>query len=1221
MRKTVMTAMTALFCCSASSGVSAETLLSAGKSVASDINGATGNLASITDGDLSDDAPYYFSNQSNADRSLTIDLGRSAYVTRLGIHTGTTLGGEAIRKFRLWASTDGENFRPILGATRKRLDYAEIRQDIELAQPVQAHYVKFESLEQLGSSKLREIEVFGSEQRPEQDIWHFFPLDKEEFKEGEEDPAFKARISELNARVSKRFEENLPRSHPRLHGDEAQYWDYFQTFESQNAKAFKGDNYSYATVKNIFSVYNNRTYGMKTTEVNYPKTLRNIPTARFYLDVDLQASDKDLPRGNAKRAMQVLHLIRMIDGCLEFDPDCRFSQANNIETIDVESELGALKQKFIRFEFRDFQRQLSGDNAKHNCAAVDGVNFPRPRKWHHGHIGCRFDLGAIRMFRPWTAIMDYYWDGNRYWERPEDQQRVMDIMTNYAKMYLEQSDPQHKLHWTVSIQNNWNSITGEAALRFATLVYDEPGYESMARELIGNVLKFSWNHRRIYMDEGMYREGTGYMATDYASTGPINNFYMRTIGEPMHAMKWGIGFDNARWLVNAMAPDGHSVNFGDAWKVQGIRNAIPLDMLLWQEMVGIKEPGTTELTKAEQCVAARFFANHFYDDGMSVPMLMGAHLARDWHAEVEACGDGILADSYAANFPFNESVFRIDTGRNTRVAPDTRVTLDKDVSSHAKQSNQTMMAMSCVPNDFPHREIDCFDIKWSVHGSRLIDDTGYGNFNKGYNYYEFKGAKGHVPKTSNADKLEFYVKPVKNVNMDKARVLINVGGKAQGLSIGEWMRMTQPGADGWTHLEIPLTAFDKIEDKHWNAVVNGGKGVSSITFLQGSGLHLSKQASFGVDEVRFTQGNGGSRLWYGDARTASVKGDALQYSKHRLFVKERNGGGAGGTDGWLEIGTDIKATGPVVSFYHDVPEDHVVQNFYDGLPVGANSLIVPDAKFLDLWLARPDQTHRGQLSGKRATGKTFEINTLEGVKNLQGVYFDASEVYGSKEETGGWMEKAVRYKVALPKGNFLIVDDFQTRYASGSSGPRRKSQIQEFWYSPYDDVQTCALPRNGGMSHHVDVRFSGNNTVDFTPRCMILFRGGDARAEAKGRMTASSLAGNVELKFGPPSFMADDPYFRRFVKDDTITQVNRKGGTDVRRLLRFEPPEDVSADVRAFLFQGALAQSDPSKALKQQELQVSETLPGCETQSFCVRATIGGETYTLNFDSIPSEME
>lgn len=1209
MRKTVLTAMAALFCGSSLSGVSAETLLSAQKPVTSTITETVGTLASITDGDMSNDAPFIFDNQATTDRTVTIDLGREAYVTRLGIHTGSAYRAQAIRNFRVWYSEDGETFLNVLGATRQGLEYSDISQEISLAQPVKARFIRFESLERWGASKIREIEVYGSEERPEVDTRHFFPLQAADFPEGEADPAFQARIAELNTQVLNRFEENLPRSHPRLHGDEAQYWSYFRPFETVTASDYEGENYSYATTKNIFSVYNHRTYGMIKAGWAYPHTLRNIPGARFYLDVNLNASDEDLPKGNATRAMQVLHLIRMIDGCLQFDPDCRFSQANSDRPMHVEGELWALKRKFIRYEFRDFQRQLTGNNANTSCPAVDGVSFPRAKYWHHGYDGCSFNLGAIRMFRPWTAIMDYYWDDNRYWAQPEDHARVMDIMTNYAKMYIEQSDPSHKLHWMVSLHNNWNTITGEAALRFATLVYDEPGYEEMARELLANVLKFSWNHRRIYMDEGMYQEGAGYMATDYSSTGAINNFYMRTIGEPMHAMKWGIGTDTAEWYVNVMGPDGHAVNFGDAWKTQGIRNAIPLDLLLWREMIGLDAPGTTELSTAEQCVAARFFANHYFDDGMSIPMLMGAHLARDWHSEVEACGDQQLADTYAADFPFNESMFRVDTGRTTWAAS------GENPTPHVQQSNQSMMAMSCVPNDFPHRELDCFDVKWSVHGSRFIDDTGYGDFTKGYNYYQVRGSKGHIPLTSAADTLEFFAKPVKNVNMDRAFIILNVAGKTQSMSIGAWMKNTAPDANGWHHIKIPLTAFGDIKPHHWNAVVNGGKGVGSITFLQGSGLHLFREASFGIDEIRFTQGGGGNVLWYGDARTASVEGDALQYSRHRLFVKERSGDGANGTDGWLEIGTNIKATGPVVSFYRDVADDRIVQNYYDGFAIGANSLVVPDAQFTEDWFARPDQTHMGQIFGKRATGETFEVDTLEGATGLKGVSFDASEVYG-KSVDGGWLEKAIRYKIALPNGNFVIVDDFRTRHVNGDTGPRKTSQIQQFWYTPYDNVQTCALPRNGGTSHHVDVTYSGVNTVDFTPRCMILFRGGNVQAEAKGRMSAASLAGNVELKFGPPSFMADDPYFRRFVNGDTITQLNRKRGTDVRRLLRFEPPEPVSEDTRAFLFQGALDHPDPKDALKPQSVIVSKTLPGCETESFCVQAKIGNETYTLNFDNI-----
>lgn len=1205
MRKIVFTTMTALLCSSAS----AETLLSANKPVTAGLTDFTGELSDLVDGDFSDATPLIFDNQANPDQSVTIDLGANNHVTRLGIHTGNGLSNQAVRDFRVWYSTDGETFKNVLGATRRNGTYADVDHSIDLAQPIEARYIRFVSLERWGASKIREIEVYGSAEKPDRDFTHFFPSS---------DGVSPDRITELNEQVIDRFEANLPRSHPRLHGDQAQYWSYMQPFETASADTFKGDDYSYATVKNIYAVYNRGTYAMKYDEnddennVAYPTTLRSIPEARFYLDVDLGQIDKDLPKGASDRAMRMLHLIRMVDACMAFDPQCRFQDTS------VPGELSELKRKFIQFEYRDFQRSLSPDKARYDCPAIDGKSVPRPYTFHHGGNGCYFDLGAIRMFRPWTAIMDYFWDEDQYWATEGDKAEVLDFMTSYAKMYLTQSDPNEKLHWTVSNPNNWNVILGESALRFATLVYDEPGYEDMARDLLENVLKYSWNHRRIYMDQGMYQEGTGYMATDYASTGPTNNFYMRTVGEPMHAMKWGVADETARWFTNAMAPDGHALNFGDAWKVQGFRNAIPLDLILWQEMVGLAPAGSVDLTEPlapdtpnpKSCIAARFFANHYYDNGMSIPMLMGAHLARDWAGVVEACGTALLNSTYSADFPFNESVFRVNTDRITYAAS------GKTPSPHVRQSNQTSMAMSCVPNNFPHRELDCFDMKWSVHGSRFIDDTGYGDFNKGYEYYQIGGSKGHVPFTSTSDMMEFYTKPLNNVNMKKAFIAINVAGKEHRLPIGNFMENVTPDADGWYHVKMPLTAFTSIKEKQWETSVpsvNGGKGVGAVTFTIGSGMHLSREGSFAIDEISFSQGSGSRTLWYGDARTDSVEGDSVQFNKARFHVVEETGGGANGTDGWLRIGSDIKATGRIVMYYHDVPDDRVVKNYYDGFAVGANSLIVPDAQYSDPWFPRPQQTHMGQIAGASATGKTFKLN------GLQGVSFDASKVYGNGDKNGdGWLNKAIRYKIALPNGNYLVVDDFQTKPKTDGSGDLRESLIQEFWYTPYDDVETCALPKFGGMSHHVDVTFSGVNTVDFEPRCMILFFGGNVTPEAQGRMTAASLAGDVELKFGPPSFMADDPYFRRFIKDDTITQINRKRGTDVRRLLRFEPPAPVSQDVRAFLFQGGLNHPASDNLLKPQSLRVFKD-ESCPTDSFCIEATIGDEAVMLNFDKIKSD--
>lgn len=1226
MRRTTLLAATSLLCLGTVSA-HAEVLLSANKEVTTTSPENLGPISAVVDGDTGDQSTFSLGQSSNNKRQVTIDLEQPFFLSRLEMFSGSNANTSAIKNYRFWYSLDGTHYKPIRGATRRNLDDGDVSKAIRLSQPVQARFVRFVSLDAEAYSKIREIEVYGTQSAPAPEIDHFNPAN--DITDSSSPYPYPPRKDELDIRALTRAFENLPNAHPRLYGDSAQYWANAQHFEALDNK-LKGSTNGYGTIKNYKTIWDKYTYDKTSANKPYPTSLTSIREAKFYLDVDLE--NGELPKGSMERSLRVMHLIRVLDGCLEYDSSCRFLESS------IPGEMDQLKTKFIQFEFKNFQRQLA--DSKLDCATGNGPAVSRPKAFHYGGNGCYFDLGAINLMRPWTSFVDYFWDETAYWATENDKAVVMDVMLEYANMYLTQADDSdlgtNKLNWTVANPNNWNVITGEAAVRFAMLVYnkgndEEAGqevYKGLGERIFKEVLRYAWNHRSIYLDEGQYKEGAGYIATDFIATNRLNDFYMRTIGEPMHAMKWAVMKKTAASYLEAVSTDGHILNFGDVWKWRGLSNTYPLNMLVWEEMTGVKPYGSTKVSDfsdAEACLVSKFFANNYYDFGLRVPMEISPALARDWHTIAARCtadtpdavvGADFIGSSYTLYNPYKEAVFRVLTDRQTKASK------EKNALPHLLQSNQTLMGMTCVANAFPHREKDCFDVKWSVHGSRFIDDAGYGNFTKGYEFYQLRGSKGFFAKTHKDDLLQFYVKPLEEkMNLDKAYIAISVAGTEKRLAIKPFMA-AQADDSGWTKVQIPLSDFE-ISDAIWKRSIPAGNtttGVGIIAITMGSGLANPRDAVLGIDEITLRGKSGQTLLWYGDGYTGSLQGDALDHNEAKITVTEESGsgsaGGAMGTAQWLKIGAYGKQTGRVGLYYRDTPADRRVYNQYDTFPIGANSLIVPDARYVHPIRPAPQRTHIGQLHGKEATARAFTIN------GLQGVAFDASRVYGKidndEAENEGWLEKAIRYMIALPNGNFLVVDEFETKADPENPGQKRKSLIQEFWYSPVDEVQTCVRPNLGGSSHHVDVTMSGENTVDFSPRCMVLRI--TSEAEAAGRMTAASLAGDVFLKFGAPSFMADDRYFKRFITGDVIELQNRKGGIDKRRLLRFEPLEPVSADVRAFLFQAGLnhnetAADGENNQLKPQNLSVYECTEGSDT-SVCIDATIDGAKTTLDLKDI-----
>ncbi|QTD56692.1 hypothetical protein [Parasphingorhabdus cellanae] len=966
---------------------------------------------------------------------------------------------------------------------------------------------------------------------------HFFP-----------GPVSDARKQELDDRVVTAA-ENLPQSHPRLFGNHAQFAEDIKRFDDLDPTCSFGGKNGIGTIKNTKALWDRFNFGRRICNGNIPTSFADNPDLQYY-------TTNTSAKWNQDRALRVLHLMRRIEACLQEDPDCQYS----------ELEFDYIKKAFIDKEVGRF----------HETGRTNRNDDGNRKDWHYGGGGSFFDLGAINPFQVWSLTLDFYWDQPEYLSAA-DQKAVADELRRYIQMYLNQSKNIDGLGWTLYNGNNWTVILNSAAMHWALALYHE---EPLAEEVLRTALKTNWLHRDIYLDQGQYKEGAGYIATDFVAVMQMNNMLKRTIGEPVHAMKWGVMNDTAKWYLDSMSTDGHILSFGDTWARRSFTNTFPLNMALWKEVTGIV-PYNTETI--EPCDAGKFFANHYHEAGYQNPWEIDVSMARDWYSIASQC-DSITDTTYNLYEPYGEAVFRVNTDRKTDVsqAPNAPVGF--------QQSNQTLMAITGVDNQFPHREVDFGSVIWSAHGSRLIQDWDYGRFTKSMNYYDTQRSRGFFQKTGADDKLEFFIKELQpDMNMSQAFVALKVSYSEQRVPIGPYMGPADE--DGWAKVSIPIGDFE-FEPRFWDHVIvdqdSESKGVGLVTFRIANGV-AARDVEFGVDEIKLVSPSK-ALTWFGDDYEGSVEGDALFYNYLKdISAAPQVSGGANGTNNWLKISALNKATGRLGLYYRDEPADRDIVNNIDSFAIGANTLIIPDARFTDPNNPSPERTNISQLRGKVGSRSQFTLQGFEGVK------FDGAKVYG-KDEEDGWLNKFDRYMIALDNGNFLIVDDFETKDG-------KASEIQEFWFSKADDILTCA--RGGQLSYHVDVIHQEGNTVDYIPRCMVL--GVQETAESAGRMTAASLTGEAKLKMGAPQYMKNDRYFGRFIEGDRMTMKNIRGAQEERTLVRFAPDGKVSKDVRAFLFQAQTG----ADALEPQQVSICKC-----GDSFRVQATIGSKSYDLDFADI-----
>jgi cytochrome c peroxidase len=329
--------------------------------------------------------------------------------------------------------------------------------------------------------------------------------------------------------------------------------------------------------------------------------------------------------------------------------------------------------------------------------------------WNWGYK-C-FDLGTEPEMKFWSIFVDVFWNDLSAADKAKIDAKLSDLIDCYLQQ-VETKD------WSIFNGNNWTPILNKAAMYWAITYYHE---DARASKVVKEVLNTLWLHRDFYLEDGAYKEGiVEYTNVSYSSLREINNLVMQAFGQPLESVAWERIAKTSNWYLNFMAPDGQMVDFGDSWAKRGWSTLDPLHMLLWQEMIGQEPIGNVNL---DPCIVHEYFSNKWFFKGTDDPWSMQPSLARNWQALADQCQP---EDQTGTNISLFEQA---QTGALRTFLPGA-TELAKQDNLRFAQADQTFLAVSAVPNDFPHRELDFGGLIWSAYGNRLLYDFGYGEISK-----------------------------------------------------------------------------------------------------------------------------------------------------------------------------------------------------------------------------------------------------------------------------------------------------------------------------------------------------------------------------------------------------------------------------------------------------------------------------------------------------------
>ncbi len=454
--------------------------------------------------------------------------------------------------------------------------------------------------------------------------------------------------------------------HPRILGHGVEWQAYWQPFEALTCVTSKNDS-DWGSVFNVKNVWDKHTKGYSACKETPPSSLQKVDDAAFYLNPPANST------WNTDRALRVMFLLRQLKQCHTEGGSCLYSAA----------ETQALQTAFIAYEMQRFDSVV----------------------WDWGYK-C-FDIGTEQQMKFWSIFVDVFWSDLAATDKARIDTKMGSLIDCYLQQYADKD-------WSIFNGNNWTPLLGRGAAYWAIAYYHE---DPRAPDVMEKVLESMWLHRDFYLADGAYMEGiVEYTNVSYSSLREINNLMMQGFGVPLDSVRWERVAKTANWFLDFMAPDGAMVDFGDSWEKLGWYTLDPLHMLLWEEMTGVKPVGQATL---DTCKVLDYFSNKWFVKGLDDPWAVQPSMARNWINLAGQCQRTTQAGSQVSLFA--DAV----TGSLRQYLPGSNP-LAQQEGLRFKQADQTYLAVSGTPADFPHRELDFGGLIWSAYGNRLLYDFGYG---------------------------------------------------------------------------------------------------------------------------------------------------------------------------------------------------------------------------------------------------------------------------------------------------------------------------------------------------------------------------------------------------------------------------------------------------------------------------------------------------------------
>ncbi len=469
-----------------------------------------------------------------------------------------------------------------------------------------------------------------------------------------------------------------PEEHPRLFGEDDVWYPNVLAIESLPCQGEPDypEGADWGSVTNVRNTWEKNSLGGASCLDTLPESLADYASANRYL------SGEAYTDWDGDDLLISLHLVRRMRACHQRDSgDCLYGQ----------EEIEALAQAVIEVEMARLPDESWG--------TFEDIPF---------------DLYTAPPVRRWSLLQDVFWDELSAEDHAAINEAIDPLIDGLIEAY-------EVPHWSLYNGNNWTPVIADGAMFWAITHYHE---DPRAAEVAALAMEVMWLHREFYLEDGAYMEGLMmYTSVSFLNLLELNALVMPAFGAPLESVRWDRLKLTADWMLDFIAPDGQTVDFGDSWAKRGWGDFSALYMHLSDEIVA-GEVGT-----ADPCFVRRYFQNKYYDWGLRDPWSVNPVLAQDWFALAEACpAESLVGDVEVSIYPFG------GWGgiRTWQVGATPMGQEATDVELRYAQADQTFVAVSAVPSEFEHTELDFGTLVWTAYGSRLLWDSGYGSIGDVY---------------------------------------------------------------------------------------------------------------------------------------------------------------------------------------------------------------------------------------------------------------------------------------------------------------------------------------------------------------------------------------------------------------------------------------------------------------------------------------------------------